>query len=46
MEMSDKKIKQKYLEQIKTLQQHNKLYYDKNSPAISDKKYDELKKIL
>ena len=42
--MSDKKIKQKYLEQIKTLQQHNKLYYDKNSPAISDKKYDELKK--
>ena len=42
--MSDKEIKQKYLEQIKKLQQHNKLYYDKNNPVISDKKYDELKK--
>ena len=41
--MNDKKIKQNYLNKIKELQKHNKLYYSESSPVISDKDYDFLK---
>ena len=42
--MSSSIIKKKYLKKVQELKKHNKLYYDKSSPVISDKKYDELKK--
>ena len=42
--MNEKKIKQNYLNKIKELQKHNRLYYNESSPILSDKKYDELKK--
>ena len=42
--MSSKNINKKYLEKIKEFQKHNKLYYDKNSPEISDENFDILKK--
>ena len=42
--MSSKNIKQKYLNKIEEFKKHNKLYYDKNSPIISDEKFDILKK--
>ena len=32
-----------YLYKIKLIEKHNKSYYDKDSPTISDQKYDELK---
>ncbi len=38
---SDKKL---YLKKIKELNKHNELYYSKDKPIISDKKYDQLKK--
>ena len=41
--MNEKKIKQNYLNKIKELQKHNKLYYFESSPIISDKDYDSLK---
>ncbi len=41
--MSNKKIKQDYLNKIKELHKHNKLYYEESSPTISDKDYDLLK---
>ena len=40
--MDKKKIK--YDLKIKELTKHNKLYYDKSSPSISDSQYDKLKK--
>ena len=43
--MEDRKsIKKKYINKIKQLNEHNKLYYLKNKPKITDKEYDELKK--
>jgi DNA ligase (NAD+) len=42
--MSNKEIKIKYIKQIQILQYHNKLYYNKNNPEISDEDYDKLKK--
>ncbi|MDC0426581.1 NAD-dependent DNA ligase LigA [Pelagibacteraceae bacterium] len=44
--MSSKKdsIIKNYLEKVKSIEKHNKSYYDKDSPLISDQKYDELKK--
>ena len=42
--MSSKNINKKYLEKIEEFHKHNKLYYDKNSPTISDEKFDILKK--
>ena len=38
------KNKIKYDLKIKELIKHNKLYYDKSSPSISDSQYDKLKK--
>ena len=32
-----------YLKKIKLLEQYNKLYYDKDSPVVSDGLYDSLK---
>jgi len=37
-------IKKKYKSKIKEIVKHNKLYYDKNNPIISDLEYDILKK--
>ena len=42
--MSSKNVNKKYLEKIEEFHKHNKLYYDKNSPKISDEKFDILKK--
>ena len=41
-----KEIKKKYLKLKKEINIHNKLYYDKNNPKISDNKYDKLWKEL
>ncbi len=42
--MKDNEIKNYYKKKIKEILIHNKLYFDKSSPKISDKEYDELKK--
>ena len=42
--MKDNDIKKYYKEKIEELLKHNKFYFEKSSPKISDKKYDELKK--
>ncbi len=36
-------IKKEYLSKIKELKKHNKYYYEKSSPKISDSDYDKLK---
>jgi DNA ligase (NAD+) len=33
-----------YLNKVKLIEKHNKSYYDKDAPSISDQKYDEIKK--
>jgi DNA ligase (NAD+) len=33
-----------YLDKVKSIEQYNKSYYDKDAPDISDQKYDQLKK--
>jgi DNA ligase (NAD+) len=40
----DDNVQKKYLKKIRLYQKYNKLYYDKNKPAITDQKYDILKK--
>ena len=42
--MNETKIKKNYKIKIKELKQNNFLYFEKNSPEISDAKYDKLKK--
>ncbi len=42
--MKDVEIKKHYKSKIKELNEHNKLYFEKSSPKISDKEYDEIKK--
>ena len=42
--MNNNEIKKKYIDKIKEIKLHNKLYFDKNNPKISDEKYDQLKK--
>ena len=44
--MEDKEIILKFKNQIKEIKRHNKLYFNKDKPEISDKKYDEIKKEL
>jgi len=42
--MNNNEIKKKYNSKIKEIKLHNKLYFDKSNPKISDDKYDQLKK--
>jgi len=42
--MSNKEIKKNYKEKIKLLNEYNRCYYDKSSPKVSDREYDNLKK--
>ena len=42
--MSSKLDLSRYNKLIKEIQKHNKLYYEKSSPKISDRDYDNLKK--
>ncbi len=42
--MVKSEIKKYYNKKIEELQRHNQLYFEKNSPRISDKQYDEIKK--
>ena len=37
-------IKKTYKKKIDELNKHNKFYFDRNAPKISDKEYDDLKK--
>jgi DNA ligase (NAD+) len=41
--MKKELVKKDYLAKIKLIQKHNKLYYDKNEPSITDQAYDVLK---
>ena len=42
--MKESEIKKYYKKKINELKKHNKLYFEKSSPKISDKEYDEIKK--
>ena len=44
MSIKENDIIKNYLEKVKLIQEHNKSYHDKDSPDISDQKFDELKK--
>ena len=39
----NKEVEKIYKRKIKEFQKHNKLYYDKSTPTISDREFDELK---
>ena len=41
---SKEKIILEYEDKIKSLIRHNKLYYNKDNPKISDQEYDKIKK--
>ncbi|MDA8706301.1 NAD-dependent DNA ligase LigA [Candidatus Pelagibacter bacterium] len=42
--MKKKEIQKHYNSKIKLISEHNKFYYDKSSPKVSDDEYDKLKK--
>ena len=42
--MNKKKIQKEYKLKLELLNKHNKFYYDKNNPKISDSEYDVLKR--
>ena len=42
--MSSSDIKKKYYFEINEIKKHNKFYFEKNTPKISDGEYDNLKK--
>ena len=42
--MKESEIKKKYNNKINELKNHNKLYFDKSTPKISDKEYDKIKR--
>ena len=44
--MIKENIKKKYQLKLKEINKHNKLYYNKSKPIISDSSYDELKNEL
>ena len=39
----NKEVEKIYKRKVKQFQKHNKLYYEKSNPDISDKEFDELK---
>jgi len=39
----NKEVEKIYKKKVKEFQKHNKLYYDKSAPTISDREFDELK---
>ncbi len=39
----NKEVEKKYKRKVKEFQKHNKLYYDKSTPVISDREFDKLK---
>ena len=41
--MTENDIKKIYQSKIRDFEKHNELYYDKSSPVISDRKFDEIK---
>ena len=41
--MNKKDLKKKYISNLKKINKHNLLYYDKSKPKISDSEYDKLK---
>ena len=42
--MKEVEIKKYYNKKINEIKKHNKLYFDKSSPQVSDKEYDRIKK--
>ena len=46
MSRKEDDIIKNYLDKIKVIEGHNKSYYDKDSPSISDQKYDKLKQVV
>ena len=42
--MKKKEIELKYNKLINLLKKYNKYYFEKSSPLVSDKEFDELKK--
>ena len=46
MPRKEDNIIKNYLDKIKVIERHNKSYYDKDSPSISDQKYDKLKQAV
>ena len=46
MKHSKDSLTKEYNEKVKLVIKHNKLYYEKDSPKISDAEYDNLKKDL
>ena len=42
--MKNNFIKKNYLKKINEIQKHNKLYYSKSEPIVTDQEYDKLKK--
>ena len=43
MSIKEDSIIKNYLRKVKVIEKHNKSYYDKDSPSVSDHKYDKLK---
>ena len=43
MKKNDGNIKKKYISNIELIKKYNKFYFEKNSPLVDDKTYDELK---
>ena len=41
--MKESEIKKYYKKKISELNSHNKFYFEKSSPKLSDKDYDKLK---
>ena len=46
MSSKEDNIIKNYLKKIKLIEKHNKSYYDKDAPVISDQKYDKIKKVV
>ena len=42
--MKEVEIKKYYKKKINELKNHNKLYFEKSSPKISDSQYDKIKR--